>query len=101
MQVDGGGGGAPSINLCDTFTIASWNVQADRTKGPGHNGSDRSGMEECVRQLLSVHPDIIVLLEMQRCKLAARENRGKDMPTCESLSQAYQYLPDRFDSLKS
>lgn len=54
------------------FTIASWNLQSDRLKGPGHDGSDRRGVKQCVAWLLVERPDIVVLLEMQRCKSSAR-----------------------------
>ena len=35
------------------FTIATWNLQADRTRGHGHDGTDRRGAERCVRSLLT------------------------------------------------
>lgn len=61
-----------------SFTVASWNLQADRCK-PGHDGSDRRGVEACLQQLLREKPDIIVLLEMQRCK---RQLRQRDCRYC-------------------
>jgi len=61
-----------------SLTVASWNLQADRCK-PGHDGSDRRGVEICLQQLLRDKPHIIVLLEMQRCK---RQLRKRDCRYC-------------------
>ena len=37
----------------DKFTIPTWNLQADRARGPNHDGTDRRGAERCVRSLLT------------------------------------------------
>jgi endonuclease/exonuclease/phosphatase family metal-dependent hydrolase len=66
-----------------TFTLLSWNVQAERMRGRGHNGDDRSALEACLRHALGDHgsagPDILILLELQRCK---RRVRGLDCRYC-------------------
>ena len=73
---------SPPPPPANSFNVVSWNVQADQTRGFGHDGKDRSALEKCLGILmeLSPKPDIIVLVELQRCK---RQTKTGDCNFCQ------------------
>ena len=50
------------------FTVTSWNIQADRTRGEGHWGINTSYIPEVLSKLQELDSDILCLQEMQKCK---------------------------------
>ena len=49
------------------FTVVSWNVQAEQTRGKGR-GEDMSSLRQCVSEILEKSPDVVAIMELQRCK---------------------------------
>jgi hypothetical protein len=49
----GDGGGACGTAPQSSFTVLTWNVQSASTRGPDVDAADRSGVEACVRQILT------------------------------------------------
>ena len=49
------------------FTVVSWNVQAEQTRGEGR-GEDMSSLRQCVSEILEKSPDVVAIMELQRCK---------------------------------
>lgn len=71
-----------------TFSVVSWNVQAARLR-KGNDGNDCSMLLACLDKVLEgslskgAPPDILVLLELQRCK---RQTQRRDCRFCKTRS---------------